>query len=104
MPIILVSVDSKNEKLVDLVSLNRTVDLLLESEDPRCKVIGDSLSENVVQRLVIDKLNEGSESFQAVLNMVRSLSISTAVIISHHSVINGWKAETISDEWEILEM
>jgi hypothetical protein len=103
MPIVLVSVDSKNDKLQEFKSLNRHLDLVLESEDPRCRVLSDSVGD-FTQRLVIDKLNDGSGSFQAVLNMVRSLSIQTAMIISHHSVINGWKAETISDEWEILEM
>jgi hypothetical protein len=102
MPIVLVSVDSKNDKLEEFKALNRHVDLLLESEDPRCRVLSDSIG-NFTQRLVIDKLNEGSESFQAVLNMVRSLSISTALIISHHSVFNGWKERTIEDEWEVLE-
>jgi len=104
MPIVLVSVDGKNETLGEFKKLERQIDILLESDDPRCRVISDSLIEQVTQRLVIDKLNEGSESFQAVLNMVRNLNVNTAMIISHHSVINGWQKDTIGDEWEIIGM
>jgi len=103
MPIVLVSVDSKNEKLDEFRALDRNIDLILESEDPRCREISDSIG-TFTQRIVIDKLNEGTDAvgFQAVLNMIYDLDVQTAVIISHHSVFNGWKPETIGDEWDII--
>ena len=109
MPIVLISVDSENKNLVDFDSLDITVDVLLESPDPRSKAIGDRLAKNVVfiNRLVIDRLSEGEDAevrIQAAVNMIRSMNVGNAMIISHSSVLNSYKETTIKNEWGIIGM
>jgi len=106
MPIAFVSVDSKNETLNDFKSVVGHIDLILESEDPRCRAISDMFEGMFTQRLALDKLNDGTDAigFQAALNMIRKLDIQTAMIISHHSVFNGWKQDAVNDEWSFVEM
>jgi hypothetical protein len=42
--------------------------------------------------------------FQSVINMIRSMNYNNAIIISHNSVINTWKCNTMKNNWEIIEM
>jgi hypothetical protein len=111
MPIILISVDSKNTTLNLFDNMKDTiVDIVFESTDPRSKAIGDLLQTKmtITSRIAVDRLDETVEDpairMEAVLNTVRSMKVRTAIIISHHSVFNSWEANTIGDEWDIIGM
>jgi hypothetical protein len=112
MPIILISVDSKNTTLNLFDKMKDTiVDIVLESPDERSKAIGDLLESKMTftNRLAIDRLDEDCDEdpgirMEAVFNMLRSMKVRTAIIISHHSVFNSWEADTIGDEWDIIGM
>jgi len=108
MPIFLISADSKNKPFSTLSDMN--IDVLLESEDPRSKEIGDRLSEQVVfgNRIVVERLNEDCDEdafirMQAVLNMVRNMNVRSAMIISHDSVFERWTSGMV-DEWTVIPM
>ena len=114
MPIILISVDEQNT-LSDFQNMLNQVDVIMESTDERSRAITNIIAEHsiIINRLPTDRLDKQSDNetledvrirFQAVLNMVRSLNILNAIIISHSSVINTWCPNTIQDNWEILEM
>jgi hypothetical protein len=112
MPIVLVSVDSKNEKLDDFKSMEKTIHTVFVSGSHEAIALS-SMVGKYENRLQVDALNprrpEESDQdvhirFQSLLNIIRGMDIDNAMIISHHSVFNVWKPETIGDEWEIIEM
>jgi len=116
MPIILISVDSKNNNLHDFEGMtDLVVDILLEGTDPRCTAIGDELAKHIKfdNRISIDRLNEKESlendvdvmiRIQAAVSMIRKMNVRNAMIISHHSVFNSWNDTTIGDEWDIIGM
>jgi hypothetical protein len=115
MPIILISADTENNNLIDFRNMDRQIDVILESTDNRSRTISEYIVSNniVINRIATEKLNAPSESetnedvyirFQAVVNMIRSMNINSAMIISHTNVINTWQPNTIRNEWEIIEM
>jgi len=116
MPIILISVDSENKNLKDFDKMEDvSVDVVLESTDPRSKSIGDYLSTKMVlrNRLALDRLDErgSNESeldagirMQAAVNMIRKMNVRNGMIISHHSVFNSCSETVIKDEWDVIGM
>ena len=111
MPIALVSVDSKNLKLSDFKNMDKTIHTVFISEDPAALELSNQVTYQ--HRLQVDALNERKPEetdhevhirFQSLLNIIRGMNIDNAMIISHNSVFNGWKRDTISDEWEIIGM
>ena len=115
MPIVLISTDSVNNSLSDFKNMTNQIDIVIESTDPRSRVISNYINENtlIINRLSTESLsprteNESDEDvyirFQAVVNTMRSLNVSNGIIISHHNVINTWKPDIIDQEWQIIEM
>jgi broad specificity phosphatase PhoE len=114
MPIVIVSVDSVNSKLEEFRELTNGVDVLFESTDPKATKLADYISSfvHVVTRVPSVMLNPAnSESdedvsirMQAVFNTIRSLNVSSAIVVSHHNVLNAWRPYLIDTEWEIIEM
>jgi hypothetical protein len=116
MPIILISVDSENKKLVEFDKMEDVVvDILLESTDPRSTAIGDLLSKKmqIIKRVAIDRLNEREPNepeesagirIQAAVNMIRNLKVRSGIIISHISTFNSWDKNAIKDEWDVIGM
>jgi len=115
MPIVLVSVDSKNASLSEFKNLTKTVDVLLEATTSEATKLADYMSSFIsfTSRVDTDRLNPPADGeseldvsirMQAVFNLVKSLNVVSAMIISHHSVFNAWKKSSIGDEWEIISM
>jgi hypothetical protein len=116
MPIILISVDSKNKNLDDFKSMtDLVVDVLLESTDSRSTAIGDQLANSIcfVNRIAIDRLNDRKDSesdddvmirIKAAVTMIRQMKVRNGIIISHHSVLNSWSETIIKDEWDVIAM
>ena len=112
MPIMLVSVDSKNEKLVEIRNLEKVIDVLFISEHPGSLELMNQVG-LYTDCLKLDALNPRRDDeteedvqirFQSIVNVIKGLGVGSAMIISHHSVFNTWKKDTISDEWETIEM
>lgn len=115
MPIVIVSVDSRNAKLEEFRELTKHIDLLIESTDPRATQLGDYIASfvRVTSRIDSDSLCPAKENepdseifirMESVYNLIKSLNISTAIILSHHNVLNVWRPNLIDKEWEIIGM
>jgi hypothetical protein len=113
MPIALISVDSANAQLSDIMDL--TIDMVLQSSHPDSIAIVDDLMKNMTftTNLVIPQLDarQPGESdydvevrLKAVINMVRGSGVRSAMIVSHHSVFNTWQETAIGDEWQVINM
>jgi len=112
MPIVFVSVDSKNDTLVDFKSLEKPIGALFISEDPAAFELSNNVgvySNRLTTEALNPRRNDETDDdvkvrFQSVLNVIRSMNVETAMIISHHSVFNTWRTGTIVDEWDIIGM
>lgn len=115
MPIIIVSVDGKNVKLEEFRELTKHIDLMIESSEQSATALGDYIASfvKVNSRIDTDRLSSAKYSeteqdiyirMQSVYTLVQSLNISTAIIISHHNVLNVWRNNLIDKEWEIISM
>ena len=116
MPIILVSVDSKNDCLTILRDMKVHIDCMLVSEDVQANSIADTISNTipVSKRIDTDLLSRPKEDetdedislrMQASIDFIRSLDIVYAMVVSHHSVLKKWRHELEIDEiWDIIEM
>lgn len=115
MPIAIVSVDSLNNNLSDFRNMIRGFDVLFVSADLRAIALADQLSEYVMfgTRYVTDRLSPPADTedfmavarrVQAVMTLINAQDITSAMVISHHSVINAWCPNFIQDEWETITM
>jgi broad specificity phosphatase PhoE len=112
MPIVFVSVDSKNATLDEFKSLEKPIQILFISEDPAAFELSNQVGK-YNNRLKTEALNPRGDGetdddvrvrFQSVLNVIRGMEVETAMIISHHTVFNTWKEGSIVDEWDIIGM
>jgi hypothetical protein len=112
MPIVFVSVESKNEKLHEFKSMEKPIQVLFISEDPAAFELSNQVGK-YNNRLKTEALNPRKDDeteddvrvrFQSVLNVIRGMEVDNAMIISHHSVFNTWKEGSITDEWDIIGM
>lgn len=116
MPIVLIAVEGKNNRLVDFDDMHNNVfDVLIQSTDPRSKEIGDKLSEKLwfVKHEVdymLDMIDEDDSEEEmayrlgAVISRLRSLHVQRAMIITHKRVINSWDPNMDADEWDVISM
>jgi len=116
MPIVLIAVEGKNNRLVDFDDMHNNVfDVLIQSTDPRSKEIGDKLSEKLwfVKREVdymLDVIDEDDSEEEmayrlgAVISRLRSLHVQRAMIITHKRIINSWDPDMNADEWDAITM
>jgi len=116
MPIVLIAVEGKNNRLVDFDDMHNNVfDVMVESTDPRSKEIGDKLSEKLwfVKREVdymLDVIDEDDSEEEmayrlgAVISRLRSLHVQRAMIITHKRIINSWDPDMNADEWDAITM
>jgi hypothetical protein len=116
MPIVLIAVEGKNNRLVDFDDMHNNVfDVVVESTDPRSKEIGDKLSEKLwfVKREVdymLDVIDEDDSEEEmayrlgAVISRLRSLHVQRAMIITHKRIINSWDPDMDADEWDAITM
>ena len=116
MPIVLIAVEGKNNRLVDFDDMHNNVfDVVVESTDPRSKEIGDKLSEKLwfVKREVdymLDVIDEDDSEEEmayrlgAVISRLRSLGVQRAIIITHKRVLNSWDPHINTDEWDAISM
>ena len=116
MPIVLIAVEGKNNRLVDFDDMHNNVfDVLIQSTDPRSKEIGDKLSEKLwfVKHEVdymLDMIDEDNSEEEmayrlgAVISRLRSLHVQRAMIITHKRVINSWDPNMDADEWDVISM
>ena len=116
MPIVLIAVEGKNNRLVDFDDMHNNVfDVLIQSTDPRSKEIGDKLSEKLwfVKREVdymLDVIDEDDSEEEmayrlgAVISRLRSLHVQRAMIITHKRIINSWDPDMDADEWDAITM
>jgi hypothetical protein len=115
MPIVLISVDSVNNNLVDFKEGDIHVDLLLQSSHPDSIAIVDELMKtmNFTTNLIVPQLDTRRSDetdidveirLKAVVNMVRGSGVQTAMLVSHHSVFNNWQETAIGDEWQVINM
>ena len=116
MPIVLIAVEGKNNRLVDFDDMHNNVfDVVVESTDPRSKEIGDKLSEKLwfVKREVdymLDVIDEDDSEEEmayrlgAVISRLRSLHVQRAIIITHKRIINSWDPDMDADEWDAITM
>jgi len=97
MPIIVVSTDAPN---LLLSSIPKDIDVLFEAQDAT-ELSDKILDGSVAKRYTVDALNTNSDAirFQAVVNVIRQMSVYSAVIVCHSSV-----SGLALDEWEIIEM
>jgi hypothetical protein len=116
MPIVLIAVEGKNNRLVDFDDMHNNVfDVVVESTDSRSKEIGDKLSEKLwfVKREVdymLDVIDEDDSEEEmayrlgAVISRLRSLHVQRAMIITHKRIINSWDPDMDADEWDAITM
>ena len=116
MPIVLIAVEGKNNRLVDFDDMHNNVfDVLIQSTDPQSKEIGDKLSEKLwfVKREVdymLDVIDDDDSEEEmayrlgAVISRLRSLHIQRAMIITHKRIINSWDPNMNTDEWDVITM
>ena len=116
MPIVLIAVEGKNNRLVDFDDMHNNVfDVVVESTDPRSKEIGDKLSEKLwfVKREVdymLDVIDDDDSEEEmayrlgAVISRLRSLHVQRAMIITHKRIINSWDPNMNTDEWDVITM
>jgi hypothetical protein len=116
MPIVLIAVEGKNNRLVDFDDMHNNVfDVVVESTDPRSKEIGDKLSEKLwfVKREVdymLDVIDDDDSEEEmayrlgAVISRLRSLHVQRAMIITHKRIINSWDPDMDADEWDAITM
>lgn len=116
MPIVLIAVEGKNNRLVDFDDMHNNVfDVLIQSTDPRSKEIGDKLSEKLwfVKHEVdymLDVIDEDDSEEEmayrlgAVISRLRSLHVQRAMIITHKRIINSWDPDMDADEWDAITM
>jgi hypothetical protein len=116
MPIVLIAVEGKNNRLVDFDDMHNNVfDVLIQSTDPRSKEIGDKLSEKLwfVKHEVdymLDVIDEDDSEEEmayrlgAVISRLRSLHVQRAMIITHKRIINSWDPDMNADEWDAITM
>ena len=114
MPIVLVSAEGINKKLEDLLARDGCwFDVVFHSEDS--KDLYESMAKHVTFNTVVSvpqlnpqRENESNEDvkirFQASLNTLRSMNVTTGMIISHHSVFGAWSPDLYVDEWEVVPM
>jgi hypothetical protein len=116
MPIVLIAVEGKNNRLVDFDDMHNNVfDVLIQSTDPQSKEIGDKLSEKLwfVKREVdymLDVIDDDDSEEEmayrlgAVISRLRSLHVQRAMIITHKRIINSWDPNMNTDEWDVITM
>jgi hypothetical protein len=116
MPIVLIAVEGKNNRLVDFDDMHNNVfDVLIQSTDPQSKEIGDKLSEKLwfvkhevdyMLDVIDDDDSEEEMAYRlgAVISRLRSLHIQRAMIITHKRIINSWDPNMNTDEWDVITM
>jgi len=116
MPIVLIAVEGKNDRLVDFDDMHNNVfDVLIQSTDPRSKEIGDKLSEKLwfvkhevdyMLDVIDDDDSEEEMAYRlgAVISRLRSLHVQRAMIITHKRIINSWDPNMNTDEWDVITM
>jgi len=116
MPIVLIAVEGKNNRLVDFDDMHNNVfDVLIQSTDPRSKEIGDKLSEKLwfvkhevdyMLDVIDDDDSEEEMAYRlgAVISRLRSLHVQRAMIITHKRIINSWDPDMNADEWDAITM
>ena len=116
MPIVLIAVEGKNNRLVDFDDMHNNVfDVLIQSTDPRSKDIGDKLGEKLwfvkhevdyMLDVIDDDDSEEEMAYRlgAVISRLRSLHVQRAMIITHKRIINSWDPDMDADEWDAITM
>jgi len=112
MPIAVLSVDSANLKLEDFKDLTSIFNLIYvstttDSNDLYNKLLGLGIAKEltVMTKLLDPPIEDETDNdirsrFQYVVDQCSGGA--SAIIISHHSVINKWKNDFIDSEWTVI--
>jgi len=114
MPIVLVSVDSLNNRLPELVDLVDKFDIVYLANTQEATDLFDNISKKIqcdhtyfLEDLKPDLEDTGQEvqaKFNSVLNRFNSLKTGNVLIVSHHEFFNKVEADLINDEWETVSL
>ena len=113
MPVVFVSVDSKNTRLCEFKDLTEQLDIIYYSNTVEAECILNKIREytKVGRTILSDFLNPPEQHemtddirkrVEYVVDDAYSWDVRSCMIISHHSVLNTWTPNFISEEWEIL--